>query len=132
MTSVRALAIGLLWATVWTIDGTALAHHSYAATYRADQTIRIDGVVAMFMYRNPHSTLQVLVSDPDGKSYRWACEWAGTRALDSDGVSNITLKPGDKVIITGLPGRNPEDHRLLVKSIVRPADGWKWSGDSTR
>jgi hypothetical protein len=131
MTRARALVVALFWIGAG-INSTAFGHHSYAATYLFEQTIRIEGEVMMFMYRNPHSTLQVLAPGPDGKSYRWACEWAGTRALDRNGVSNVTLKPGDKVIITGAPGRNAENHRLLVKTIERPADGWKWSGDSTQ
>ena len=38
------------------------------------------------------------------------------------------IKPGDHVIITGNPGRNPEDHRLRMRSIKRPSDGFGWSG----
>ena len=26
----------------------------------------------------------------------------------------------------GNPGRDPEDHRLLMKKIVRPSDGFTW------
>jgi hypothetical protein len=31
--------------------------------------------------------------------------------------------------VTGAPGRNPDDHRIRMHSIVRPKDGWKWSGN---
>jgi hypothetical protein len=24
--------------------------------------------------------------------------------------------------------RNPEDHRLRMRTITRPSDGWKWGG----
>ena len=40
-----------------------------------------------------------------------------------------TLKAGDHVIITGNPGRTSEDHRIRMRSIFRPKDGFKWSGD---
>ena len=43
-------------------------------------------------------------------------------------LTRETLKPGDHVIITGNPGRNPEDHRLRMRTITRPSDGWKWGG----
>ena len=36
------------------------------------------------------------------------------------------VKPGDFVIITGLPGRNAKDNRLLLRTIERPADGFRW------
>jgi hypothetical protein len=32
------------------------------------------------------------------------------------------------VIITGNPGRDPDEHRLRIKSIVRPSDNFKWEG----
>jgi hypothetical protein len=130
MTHNQQLRIALLMAGTLTYGGAAVAHHSYAATYFLDKTVDIQGEIATFMYRNPHSILQVLAPGADGKTYRWACEWAGTLSLDHSGVNRLTPRPGDKVIITGVPGRNLEDHRLLVKTIQRPADGWKWAGDS--
>jgi len=108
------------------------AHHSYAATYFPDRSVTIDGTLAVFMYRNPHSVIQVLVVAKDGSEQRWACEWAGTLTLDHSGVNSHTLKPGDHLIISGMPARNEQDHRLLVQSIERPADQWRWSGDSTK
>ena len=54
---------------------------------------------------------------------------AGGLQLGRTGVTRDTLKAGDHVIITGYPGRNPDDHRLRTRSISRPKDGWKWSGD---
>ena len=44
------------------------------------------------------------------------------------GAGVLSVKPGDHVIITGNPGRNPEDHRLRMRTISRPKDGWKWGG----
>ena len=38
------------------------------------------------------------------------------------------LRPGDHVIITGNPGRNPDDHRARMVNLVRPSDGFKWGG----
>jgi hypothetical protein len=36
------------------------------------------------------------------------------------------LKPGDHVVISGNPGRNPADHRVRLLKIQRPKDGWSW------
>ena len=49
------------------------------------------------------------------------------RAADHEGVTSMTLKPGERVVITGNPGRNPSDHWLRAQTIVRPKDGWKWT-----
>jgi thiamine monophosphate kinase len=65
----------------------------------------------------------------DGQMYRWAIEWAAAAALERDGVSSRdVLRPGDVVIVTGAPGRNPADHKIRLKTIERPRDGWKWGG----
>jgi len=47
-------------------------------------------------------------------------------------VTKDTLRPGDKVIVTGSPPRDPSEYRLHLKRIERPADGWKWSGGGAR
>jgi hypothetical protein len=59
---------------------------------------------------------------------RWAVEWGSGMQLSTQGLSATALKAGDHVVITGSPGRNPDDHRLRMKSITRPKDGFKWNG----
>ena len=104
------------------------AHHSFAATYFGDKTQKIEGTIVQFMFRNPHSFVHVEAPDENGQMQRWAVEWAATAQLKESGVDYDALKPGDHVIVTGNPGRNPADHRLRMKTITRPSDGWKWGG----
>jgi hypothetical protein len=104
------------------------AHHSFPATYVVDREIRIEGPVVQLMFRNPHSFIHVMAPDSQGTMQRWSIEWAGAGVLARDKISRDTLKPGDTVVVTGHPGRNPADHRMLLRSIVRASDGWKWSG----
>lgn len=132
MTLWRSFGVVLIATAAVAYDQPTFAHHSYAATYYLDQTVEIRGEIMVFMYRNPHSIIQLMATDKDGQKVRWACEWAGTLSLDQKGVNRMTLKPGEEVIVSGVPGRNPEDRRLLIKSIERPADGWKWVGDSSK
>ena len=106
------------------------AHHSFAATYFTDRTITLKGQVVQFMFRNPHTLLQITVPDEKGgEPVRWAVEWAATLALTQSGVTKNAIKAGDEVVVTGYPPRNPIDHRLRLKTIERPKDGWKWGGD---
>lgn len=107
----------------------APAHHSFSATYMMDQTMTIKGTVMQFSLRNPHSFLHVMAPDKDGKQVLWAVEWGSGGALASENVKYDTVKPGDKVIVTGNPGRDATAHRLRVRLIERPADGWKWEGN---
>lgn len=106
--------------------GTAYAHHSFAATYDKSQ-MSLDGEVLQFVYRNPHALLQIQAPDTNRQMQRWTVEWEARGQLDHQGVTSMTLKPGDRVVITGNPGKNPGDHWLRAQSIVRPKDGWKWS-----
>jgi len=106
----------------------AHAHHSFAATYFEDKVQKIEGNLVQFNYRNPHSFVHIEAPDDTGTIQRWAVEWGAGQQLTQQGVTRVTLKAGDHVIIEGSPGRNPDDHRLRMRSIVRPSDGWKWSG----
>lgn len=106
----------------------AYAHHSFAATYLEDQEQAIEGDLVLFLYRNPHSFVHVMVPQKTSDPIRYAVEWGGGGQLGQQGVTRETLKPGDHVIITGSPGRNPEDHRLRMRTIFRPKDGWRWGG----
>lgn len=111
------------------LGGVAAAHHSFTGTYdeRAKpQTIK--GEIVQFLFRNPHSFIHVMAPDEKGQMQRWAIEWGGGGQIQRMGITRETLKPGDVVVITGAPGRQPADHRLLVRKIERPLDGWKWEG----
>ena len=102
------------------------AHHSFAAAYFEDQSVTIEGELVQFLFRNPHSFVHVLVKEKDGSIVRYAVEWGGAGQLGSQGVGKDTLRVGDVVIITGSPGRNPEDHRVRVVTLRRPKDGFVW------
>jgi hypothetical protein len=107
---------------------SAAAHHSFTATYDENQKVRIEGEIAQFLFRNPHSMIHVSAPGPDGSVHRWAIEWAGVSALSGNGVTRESLRIGDHVVVTGNPGRNPDEYRLRLLSIDRPVDGWSWKG----
>lgn len=106
----------------------AQAHHSFPATYDGDKTITVKGTVLQFMFRNPHSLLHVQSADESGKPVTWVVEWAASGSLGSQGIQGNTLRPGDKVVVTGNPARDEQSHRLNMRAIERPSDGWKWAG----
>jgi hypothetical protein len=125
----KSILLGLIViAGAFVAGGRAYAHHSFSATYFQDKQVTIEGDLVQFMFRNPHSFVQVAVKDANGEVTKWGVEWGGGGQLGRQGVTRETLKEGDHVIITGNPGRTPEDHRLRMVSIVRPSDGWKWGG----
>lgn len=120
--------LALAIAATFVYGGVAYAHHSFAATYLVDQQVTIKGKVVQFLYRNPHSFVKVDVMDNNNETETYSLEWGGGAQLSGDHVTRDTLKPGDFIVVTGNPGRDPAEHRLRVDSISRPADGWKWVG----
>jgi hypothetical protein len=109
--------------------GRAYAHHSFAATYLEDKTQKVEGKVVQFLFRNPHSFVEVDARDEKGVMQRWSIEWGASGQLGRQGVTRDTLKVGEHVVIIGNPGRTAEDHRMHMVSITRPSDGWKWGGN---
>jgi hypothetical protein len=124
----RLLPVTLLAAvagTALTVT-TVIAHHSFSATYEVSKSIKLDGAITQFVYRNPHSFVHIEAPDASGASQRWAVEWGGTGQLAQAGVKRDSLKVGDKVIIQGRPSRVPGEYRVLMVNLTRPADGFTW------
>ena len=121
----RYLAILVVAAAAF-VGTRADAHHSFAATYLEDQTVTIEGELVQFLFRNPHSFVHVMVKEKDSTMVRYAVEWGGAGQLGGQGVTRETLKPGDHVVISGSPGRNPADHRVRMVTLERPKDGFGW------
>jgi hypothetical protein len=109
-----------------TLVGVAEAHHSYAATFDVDHKITLEGTVAQFGFRNPHSFIQLAVQDGKGETVRWSVEWSGTSALTSQGIDRGTLKVGDRVKVVASPSRVKGELRAQIVSLIREKDGFTW------
>lgn len=118
-------------AILLTLGGSqAFAHHAAFATYVHGKTVTIEGTLKEFVWRNPHSFMKVEAPDDKGMTQLWLIEGAAPTQLAEGGVTRNSLRPGDHVIVTGLPGRVADDHRMLLQKIERPSDGFKWQGKS--
>jgi hypothetical protein len=111
-------------------SGRAFAHHSASSVYVHGKSVKIEGTLKEFLWHNPHSFIKVEAPDEKGETQIWAIEWAAPTQLSENGVTRTSLRPGDKLVITGRPGRVAENHRLLMEKVERPSDGWKWEGNS--
>jgi hypothetical protein len=122
----RTVTVALMAALIAGVQ--AYAHHSQVAVYQSKTTQTIEGRIVQVLIRSPHSFVHVEVdeTDPNGKPLRYAIEWGSAAQLTRSGIDGKTLRIGDLVQVTGRPGRDPVDHRMLVMTMVRPSDGWKW------
>ena len=92
----------------------ALAHHSFAM-FDADKTVDIKGTVKEFQWTNPHSWLQVNVTDADGKTVEWSMEMGSPGGLARAGWRPKTVVPGDKVTVSIHPLKDGSPGGQLLK-----------------
>jgi hypothetical protein len=109
---------------------TAQAHHSIAAVYDGTRQQRLEGVVSEFLFINPHPFVVVTVGDA-GAEESWRLEMDNRFELQGIGMTSETLKPGDRVVVTGSLGRS-EARTLYVRQLDRPADGFRYEQVGSR
>jgi len=123
---------GLLLLSLVFIAGASrvFAHHSFTAAYEAGKRVEVEGVVKEFVWRNPHSYVRIDITNKEGKTEGWTLEWGSSTQLSAAKypVTRTTLKFGDRITVSGEPGRDPEARRIRIFSIKRPVDGWEWQG----
>ena len=102
--------------------GPALAHHSFAMFDR-ERTIVITGVVREFQWTNPHTWIQISVTDTTGKVTEWSLEGGSPGILSRNGWKRNALATGDKVTIEIYPLKSGEPGGSFIE--VTKADGSK-------
>ncbi len=102
------------------------AHHSFAASYLESEIQQIEGELVLFMFRNPHAFVHVEAPDENGDLQRYIVEWGAISTLAGQGINRNTFRAGERVVIDGNPGRNPIDHRLRMRKLVRISDDLCW------
>ena len=97
----------------------AWAHHSGAGVDRT-KTVTITGIVKEFRWTNPHSWIDLEVTDAKGATV-WSIEMNPPPYLVRSGWKASTLKQGDKISVTLNPIRTGEPGGIFVS--VTLADG---------
>ena len=123
----RTICVLCLAALVLFWGAPSFGHHALSE-YDDTRVTTIDGVLREIRIKNPHSLLTIEMRGADGDSSRWTVEWLAALVLKREGVENTTLKPGDRIVISGNPSRDPHLRRLWLRTVTRPADGWTWTG----
>jgi hypothetical protein len=75
-----------------------------------------------FVYPHPFVTIDV---QQDGGSSQWSLEMDSRGELARAGMTSETLRPGDRIVVTGSPARGG-DPRLYVRKLERPSDGFQY------
>jgi uncharacterized protein DUF6152 len=122
----RRTLIILACALLWSLP--SFGHHALSE-YDGTRVMTIEGTLNEIRIKNPHSTLMIQPPGDGQPGDRWTVEWLAALVLKHEGVENSTLRPGDRLIITGNPSRDPAARRLWLRTVTRPADGWTWTGE---
>jgi hypothetical protein len=117
----------VLAATVLAASAGAYAHHSISAVYDRARQERLEAVVKEFQFVNPHPF--VIVTLDAGE--QWRLEMDNRFELAGIGMTSETLKPGDRVVVTGSVGRT-EPRTLYILELDRPADGFRYEQVGSR
>ena len=101
---------------------TAHAHHSYGAFFDMSACVTFEGAIDTSEWKEPHTWIAVKADD--GTIYR--AELTSARGLERQGVKQDTLKPGDRITITGSPMRDPAQIRARFPDMKT---GPEWETD---
>jgi hypothetical protein len=109
---------------------TAAAHHSPVMFDRSKKQT-LSGTVKEFAWTNPHASIQLEVSGPEGQADIWGVEMNSPNNLVKQGWRSNTVKAGDKVSVVVSPLRSGEHGGAFVS--IKLADGRvlgdKWTED---
>jgi hypothetical protein len=105
------MAMGVLAAT------PAFAHHSFAM-FDNEKTVTLEGTVKEFQWTNPHSWVQLMVTDGTGKSVEWSIEAGSPNGLERQGWTRHAAKAGDKAVIEIHPLKNGNPGGSLISMSV--------------
>jgi hypothetical protein len=113
------------------IAAPVLAHHSTAMFDHTKETT-VQGTVKSWQWTNPHSWLQLMALDKNGKVVEQGFEIGSPNTLFRNGWRSDTFKPGDKVTIVAYPRRDGTVGGLLVAAKKTDGTWLTWLPKSGR
>ena len=129
MKSISKVSLAALVIAVGTVAiQPAIAHHS-SAGFGAEARV-ITGTIKEFQFKNPHSWIQVNVTDANGKVTEWSVEWGSPNQLGREGIRPSTFPAGAHVTMKLRPEMNGTPLGLFVGAKM--SDGktvGKWSDE---
>lgn len=95
-------------------SGTLFAHHG-GAQYDAKHAVTVTGTVTEYRFTNPHVQIHFDAKDESGNVDKWVAETASPQRLFSFGWNAKTLRPGDKITVTGAQLKDGQKIMSVIK-----------------
>ena len=102
--------------------GSLLAHHSLAGVYDMKKDMELSGAVESVKFVNPHGSLTVAVTNPDGSTTNWVLTLGSATALAQRGIGKTgpnALHSGDKITVKFFPAKDGGPLGAL-RTVVMP------------
>jgi hypothetical protein len=96
------------------------AHHSQSE-YDLKAKVDVEGVVTKVEWRSPHAWIYVDVTSDKGEKVNWSFELPSPVTLMRRGWTRDSLKPGDRVKVTGAPAKNYP--AIAIANFIRDEAG---------
>lgn len=97
------------------------AHHGNAA-YDTSKTSTVQGTITSFDFTNPHVIMALDGKDDKGVAGKWQGELTSPNRLSRMGWSKNSLKPGDKVTVTGYVAKSGATSMWITKISAEGKD----------
>ena len=81
------------------------AHHS-SAGFNTGEVREFPATIKEFQFTNPHTWIQVIVTNEDGQQVEWSVEWGSPNSLARRGIRPSTFPVGAPVIMRINPMAN--------------------------
>jgi hypothetical protein len=115
MTTAR-IAVLVIGAVTIAFVGAAGAHHSVPVNFDQSREVTVTGIITDIKWVNPHSHWRLAVTGPDGANVEWLVEFGARNTMDRAGFPMDRFAVGDRVEVTGNPGRR--DRAVLLREVL--------------
>jgi hypothetical protein len=116
----RFLMKRLLVVCALLFGASAFAHHS-VSNFDFEKDVTVSGTVTYFSFTNPHSFIDVKVSDT---AKGWKVFATSKVVLQRYGWTPASVKVGDTITVTGHPDKTKPQEMYLTK--IKFANGTEW------
>src|SRR5215831_15852251 len=87
------------------VASAASAHHSQSE-YDLRAKVEVEGTVSKVEWKSPHAWIYVDVTSDNGEKVNWSFELPSPVTLMRRGWTRDSLKPGERIKVSGAPARN--------------------------
>ena len=102
------------------LTAAARAHHSQSE-YDSRKKVEVEGTVSKVEWKSPHAWIHVDVINDKGEKMNWHFELPSPNTLMRRGWTRDSLKPGDRIKVTGSPARNYPD--IGIATAIKDSSG---------